>query len=274
MSNKPPNDLQSFRANITSQFGEDGIIAEIVSRLGGGARCCVEFGAWDGRHLSNTWSLWHENDWSAVLIEGDRERSIALTAATAAFPRVRVINAFVGWEGPTRLDALLDSAGQTGPVDLMSIDIDGDDYHVFAAIESHLPRILLIEFNPTCPPDVELVQDKGGRFGSSALSLLRLAERKGYTLAACTDTNLILVDVKEFSSLGIAPVRLADVAPRHHLSHIMSDYDGRLYIDHPPVYAPHIAAFGWRARLPWQAQEGTTFASGEAHPVRLFQGDK
>lgn len=248
-------------------------MAEIMRRLGGG-RSCVEFGAWDGRHFSNTWTLWHEEGWSAILIEGDRERSVALSAATARFPLVKVINAFVGWDGPTSLDALLDSAGQSGPVDLMSIDIDGDDYHVFEALERYLPRVLLIEFNPTCPHDMELVQAKGGCFGSSPLSLLRLAERKGYALAACTDTNLILVDVKEFPRLEIPPVRLVDVAPRHHLSHILSDYKGRLYTDRSPVYAQEVAAFDWRVRLCCRPKESTRFVLGAADPVCLFRAKK
>jgi hypothetical protein len=271
MSNDSSHGLQAYRANVTSQFGEDGVVAEITRRLGAGGRCCVEFGAWDGRHCSNTWSLWHDQGWSAVLIEGEPDRARALVGATASFPGVKVLNAYVGWEGASRLDALLDSAGLSGPVDVMSIDIDGDDFHVFAALEKHLPRILLIEFNPTCPPETELVQAKGGRFGSSAVSMLRLAEGKGYALAACTDTNLILVRAEEFPRLGIAPVRLAEVAPRHHLSYLMTDYDGRAYLDRSPVYAPQIAALDWRARLGAQPEGWSKFVEGQAQPARLFR---
>jgi len=274
MNNDSPRDLQNYRANVTSQFGEDGIVAELLRRLGEGARCCVEFGAWDGRHFSNTWSLWHERGWSAVLIEGERDRAAALSAAAANFPSVKVVNAFVGWEGANRLDALLDTAGVAGPVDLMSIDIDGDDFHVFAALEKHLPRILLIEFNPTCPPEAELVQAKGGRFGSSASSVLKLVESKGYALAACTDTNLITVKAGEFPRLGIPAVNLANVAPRQHLSYLMTDYDGCAYLDRPPVYAPQLADLGWRVRLGGAPDGWSKFIEGQAQPVRLFGAKK
>jgi hypothetical protein len=271
MNQESSHNLQSYRANVTSQFGEDGIVAEITRRLGVDGRCCVEFGAWDGRHFSNTWSLWHDQGWSAVLIEGEPDRASALMAAAATFPAVKVINAFVGWEGSRRLDALLDSVGMTGPVDVMSIDIDGDDFHVFAALEKNLPRILIIEFNPTCPMETELVQAKGGRFGSSASSMLRLAESKGYALAACTDTNLILVKAEEFSRLGIAAVRLVDIAPKHHLSYLMTDYDGRAYLDRPPVYAPEIATLDWKTRLGVPPVGWAKFIEGQAQPVRLFR---
>jgi hypothetical protein len=75
MNQESSHDLPSFRANVAFQFGEDGIVAEIMRRLGVGGRCCVEFGAWDGRHFSNTWSLWHDQGWSAVLIEGEPDRA-------------------------------------------------------------------------------------------------------------------------------------------------------------------------------------------------------
>ena len=130
--------------------------------------------------------------------------------------------------------------------DVMSIDIDGDDYHVLAALESFLPRILLVEFNPTCPPGMELVQQKGGRFGCSAWSLLKLAQQKGYALAACTDTNLILVRAVEFAALKIEPVALELVIPTSHLAYVMTDYDGRAYLNRLPVYAGPLPAMGLR----------------------------
>jgi len=273
MSNTKNRSLQDFRSNITSQFGEDGILAELLNRLGVGAHCCVEFGAWDGQHFSNTWSLWHEKGWSAVLIEADPGRCTALRAATAKFPCVKVINAFVGWEGPSRLDSLLDDVGLDGSIDVMSIDIDGDDYHVLDALQKHLPRILLAEFNPTCPPGSDFVQAKGGRFGSSATSMLKLAESKGYALAACTDTNLILVLDAEFRRLEMDPVKLADVLPMQHLTYLMTDYDGRAYLNTLPVYAPKLNAFDVRARLSPVKKGWSKFFHGQVQQAQVFRID-
>jgi hypothetical protein len=171
------------------------------------------------------------------------------------------------------LDSLLDNVGLDGSVDVMSIDIDGDDYHVLDALQKHLPRILLAEFNPTCPPGSEFVQAKGGRFGSSAMSMLKLAESKGYTLAACTDTNLILVIDSEFMRLDIAPVKLADVMPMQHLTYLMTDYDGRAYLDTLPVYAPKLKVFDIRSRLSPKKKGWAKFAQGQVQPAQVFRID-
>ena len=50
-------DLLGYRENKYSQFGEDGIIQEICYRQGIKVGWFVEFGAWDGKHLSNTYNL-------------------------------------------------------------------------------------------------------------------------------------------------------------------------------------------------------------------------
>jgi hypothetical protein len=267
------SNLQSYRTNITSQFGEDGIVEEILNRLGEGERRCVEFGAWDGRHYSNTWKLWHDRGWSAILIEGNYEKYAALQESLAAFPEVLALHAMVSWEGEDRLDQLLRRAGVNGRIDVMSIDIDGDDYHVFAAITDYLPRILLVEFNPTCPPGAVFVQEKGGRFGSSATSILRMAESKGYALAACTDTNLILVRQEEFGRLGIPPLELSAILPRDHLTYLMTDYDGVAYLSQPPVYMSEVPSGAWqffRNRL----TKWTRFRVGNAFPVRIIRPRK
>ena len=63
--------LNDFRNNIYSQNGEDGIIDQINKLLGFNNNSnywCVEFGAWDGVHLSNTYNL-VRNGWNAVYIE-------------------------------------------------------------------------------------------------------------------------------------------------------------------------------------------------------------
>ena len=72
MINKTP--FLQYSNNITSQFGEDGIIKEIFNRIGTKYKICVELGAWDGKHFSNTWNLWFNNEWHAILIEADKNK--------------------------------------------------------------------------------------------------------------------------------------------------------------------------------------------------------
>ena len=66
--------LNGFAQNVNSQTGEDGIIEKVLDVIGTGNQWCVEFGAWDGKYLSNTYNLITNKAHSAVLIEGDSNR--------------------------------------------------------------------------------------------------------------------------------------------------------------------------------------------------------
>lgn len=190
-------ELSSYAKNIYSQFGEDGIIEEILKRIGRSADTdgwCVEFGAWDGLHLSNTYHLINDKAFKAVLIEGDREKYLTLCNN---IPRddVYKICRFVNFEGTSTLDNILRSTPIPAGFDFLSIDIDGCDYFIFDSLKEYRPKIVCIEYNPTIPNEVEFIQprDFGIKQGASARSLMNLGIQKGYSLAAVTACNLILV---------------------------------------------------------------------------------
>ena len=224
------NALSAFSRNVTSQFGEDGILEEILKRIGVKTRYCVEFGAWDGKHLSNTWNLWHEKGWSALLIEGEAERVDALKKSLAQFPKVQSYCAFVGLEGANKLDEILKRNNAPQEFDVLSIDVDGDDYHIFKSIEEFRPRVVLVEYNPTIPSHLELVAAPGNYFGASALSILKLAKTKGYSLAACTTTNLILVHDHDFVKLGFPEPQLSEILPTEAITYVVTSYSGDAYL--------------------------------------------
>ncbi len=229
--------LHEYRSSVTSQWGEDGIIQEVFRRIGARNSWCVELGAWDGRHLSNVWSLWHEQGWSAVLIEGDEARCSALAQSVEAFDDVHAVHAFVEPSGELSLDRILGTRSVPTDLDLLSIDVDGDDYHLFAGLSALRPRCVLVEFNPTVPPDMEIVQSAGhGPFGASAAAIVRLGKEKGYRLVTLTDTNVILVAEEDFDALGIEEPEVASVFPRQHLTYLISGYDGAAYLSRRPSY--------------------------------------
>ena len=156
------DDLKQFKQNVYSQHGEDGIISEILHRIS--MTCsldqwCVEFGAWDGLHLSNTARLIKEFGYSAVLIEGDTKRAKNLALN---FPQsnVHAINRFISFEGENTLDNILSKTPIPSDFDFLSIDIDGVDYWVLDSMETVRPKIICIEFNPTIPNAVDFVQPK------------------------------------------------------------------------------------------------------------------
>jgi hypothetical protein len=87
---------------------------------------------------------------------------------------------------------------------VLSIDVDGNDYWIWEAIESYRPRIVVIEYNAQLDPARRLVQrldpspgayDGSDDFGASLGALRELGERKGYRLAhtELTGTNAFFV---------------------------------------------------------------------------------
>ena len=134
--------LIGFESSAYSQHGEDGVIAEVLRRIGQGTeldRWRVEVGAWDGVLWSNTARLIREDDFSAVLIEGDQQRATALPGAHLGHTVIGV-GAFVGFDGEERLDSILKSTPLPATFDLQSIDADGCDYHIWDAVSDTARR--------------------------------------------------------------------------------------------------------------------------------------
>jgi hypothetical protein len=231
-----PGPLKAYEKNLHSQFGEDGIIAELFRRIGVRWSTCIEFGAWDGLHLSNTVHLWRSLGWQALLIEGDPEKYRTLLQTTAQHPQVRTLNRMVKPQGPARLENLIEEAGFPREIDLLSIDIDGDDIYILEGLERIRPRVIVIEFNPTIPAHLNVRQGEGEYFGASALAVLSVARAKGYRLAHATEVNLFLVHGSEWAQLGFSEPELREVLPQNNLTYLITSYGGSVFLSRDPVY--------------------------------------
>jgi hypothetical protein len=229
--NGDPNWLIGYARNVHSQFGEDGVLEKVFSLMPSRPRWCVEFGAWDGVRLSNTRFLIHEGGWSAVLIEADAARFQELRANYTQRGDVVCLNKYIGFKAPNTLDDALAQTPIPRDFDLLSIDIDGNDYHVFKSIQRYRPKVVVIEFNNTIPNSIEFVQpaDPTVNQGSSLLSLYKLAKKKLYELICVTDFNAIFVDEPYFSRFEITDN--APTAINHdqkYLTHVFQLFDGTL----------------------------------------------
>jgi hypothetical protein len=225
--------LLSHAANVYSQTGEDGIIAAILALLPETDRWCVEFGAWDGVHLSNVRKLILETQYNAVMIEADPDKYRVLQQNYAGNPRVHAINAFVGFDRGNSLDRLLSGCAIPRNFDFLSIDIDGNDYYAWEAVEQYRPKVVCIEFNPSIPSEVSFVQPANPRLkqGCSVRALQELAGTLCYQLVCVLPWNAFFVDEKYFPLFGIADNSLH--ALRRDLSHItwlFSGYDGSVHL--------------------------------------------
>lgn len=190
-----------FLRDVYSQNGEDGIVEEVLKRLYGSSETsnepfegiCVEFGAWDGVHLSNTFNLVESAGWKAIYIEGDPSKYEDLVATCSRFPKIEPYCAYVSAdrESEHSLDNILKEIGCPKEFHLLSIDIDSYDLEIWESLEEFQPDIVIIEINSNFPPGIELRQchENGG---STFSSTLKVARNKGYELI-CHTGNLFFV---------------------------------------------------------------------------------
>lgn len=203
---KSASPLLAFSNNVASQFGEDGILQAIFEAVGVTNSFLVDCGAGDGNKFSNSWNLVHEKKWGGILIEADSDRFEKLKSQYLQRPDVSCAHLCVGWGVENSLDQILFSNNSPKYFDFLSIDIDGNDYHVWDAMKNYRPRVVVIEFNPTIPADVSFVQEKREFVfqGSSLFSICELARNKGYELVAVTLVNAIFVEKELFLKFNIS----------------------------------------------------------------------
>ena len=174
------DDLATHAASTYSQGGEDGVLRRLFERIGARHRVFVEFGAWDGLHLSNTANLRLHHGWTGLLMEGSDR------ADGTVVRRERV--------DAENVEALFDRYGVPVDFDLLSIDIDGNDYWVWKAIQRYRPRVVIVEYNVFFLPETAktIAYDPAHGWdkerhplyhGASLAAFDKLARSKGYRLA-------------------------------------------------------------------------------------------
>ena len=185
-----PLHLDRFGFKVFSQNDEDGIVQEIFHRIGTTNKIFVEFGVQDGLESNCHWLLF--NGWTGLWIDGDTECFRRLQkhfAKPLSTGRLNAINAFITVDNINKL--IGGDGGINGEVDLLSIDIDGNDYWVWEKINCIQPRVVIIEYNAKFPPPCEWVMEAdptyvwndGSDFqGASLKSLELLGSRLGFDL--------------------------------------------------------------------------------------------
>jgi hypothetical protein len=172
--------------NIYSQWGEDGVIEYITNELGIKNGCCCEFGM-EGILYSNTFNLVKNKNWSAIYIECNEKHIKRIEQ----LENIKIINKKIELYGNNTLDNLLAETTIKKDFDLLSIDIDGNDYYVWKSLKNYIPKIIIIEINPMYKPGVLYTYDERA-YGTSFTSMVKLGISKGYTLV-CMTGNLIFV---------------------------------------------------------------------------------
>lgn len=237
-NNQEPYYLK-YAKNYTSQGGEDGILEEIFNSLygthEGETYFCIDIGAWDGIHLSNTYHLLNDLGWSGILVEAEPERcnSLKQLYAARAGP-VCCLNALVDLEGPNSLQSLLRENNCPSEPNFVSIDIDGADFHLWKSIGLHYKaHVVCIEFNPSIPNSIYYVQANDVRVqqGSSLLALVELGKDMGYEVVSTTTFNAIFVRQDLYIKYLPAEKIIQDINFLHlpyMATELFQTYDGEL----------------------------------------------
>lgn len=232
--------LESFGYKVYSQNDEDGIIHEIFNRIGTGSKTFVEFGVDTGLE-SNCHSLLLQG-WTGLWIEGREtayDQVLRRFAPAVRQKKLRVLNQYVTKDN---IDEIL--KGYADPqLDFLSIDVDGNDWHIWNAIEAVNPRVVVIEYNGKFTPEIDWVMayneehvwDRSDRCGASLKALENLGRRKGYQLVG---TNIVGINAffvrsdlaRDLFALPATAENLYNPARmnmlRHHNGHSALNYVG------------------------------------------------
>jgi hypothetical protein len=181
---------------VFSQFDEDGIMVYLLALAGSGPARFVDFGGGDGVTASNCANLAFNFGFHGVFLDANahlvaRGRAIYQRHPDTSLYPPRFIEARVT---PENVDALLRDASFEGEVDVLSIDIDGNDYWVWEAITCVQPRLVVIETHPelgwesrVVPYDPSGARRKGippHYLGASPAAAVALGRKRGYRLVA------------------------------------------------------------------------------------------
>lgn len=183
---------------VFSQWGEDGIIQYLLSKIPISNKVFLEFGVEDYRE-SNTRFLLMNNNWSGLVIDCDRQ-NVARIKASNLYWR-NDLTAECEFITRENINLVIEKAGFRGDIGLLSIDIDGNDYWVWEAIDIISPRIVVIEYNNvfgkeravTIPyrPDFDRARAHYSNiyYGASLAAICKLAGKKEYAFAGSNSTG-------------------------------------------------------------------------------------
>ncbi len=237
MGNCPSNSLEDAELQVFSQFGEDGILQLIIQSFDAAVpRTFVEFGVETYRE-ANTRLLMESRGWRGLVIDGD-SRNIQAIHARLDYWRLPLtaVHAFIDRDNINRLIA---QNKPPGPIGILSVDIDGNDYWVWEALDCIAPEIVVAEYNglfgatspvsiPYCPAFRRYQAHYSGLyFGCSLAALDHLARRKGYRLVGVNSTGANAFFVRAESSCRL-PSRTVVEAFREPAFRQALSPDGRL----------------------------------------------
>ncbi|WP_430014466.1 hypothetical protein ACQY1Y_09540 [Microcystis ichthyoblabe FBCC-A1114] len=198
-----PKKLNRYEFKVFSQAGEDGIISEIFNRIGTTNKFFVEFGVGNGLENNSAYLL--VKGWQGYWIEGSERFCKSIRQSfkdLIANQQLTLKNTFIT---AANIEDLFREGNVPTELDLLSIDIDGNDYWVWQAITNYRPRVVIVEYNAIYPPESSWVMQYNpshqwkynSHVGSSLKALEKLGHQQGYKLVGCSFSGVNAFFVRE-----------------------------------------------------------------------------
>ena len=210
-----PGTLQDVEFKVFSQWGEDGIIEWLLSRIDISNEQFVEFGVSDYQE-SNTRFLLKQHNWRGLVLDGSPANIDWIRHDEIYWQHeLTAIAAFIDRDN---INSLIRENGFSGDIGLLSIDLDGNDYWIWKQIDVVSPRIVICEYNSVFGADHSITvpyQADFNRtaahysnlyFGASIQALCGLAEEKNYIFIGCTSAGNDAFFVRRDCAAGLRSV--------------------------------------------------------------------
>ncbi len=210
-------DIARVEFSVFSQFGDDGIIQYLINRINPKCNYFIEFGV-DNYLESNTRFLLQNNNWSGLVMDGAKENIKFIKEQEFYWKHeLEAVAAFIDRENINNL--LCKAPTEPG---LMHIDIDGNDYWIWEAIQVVMPDIVIVEYNSvfgceraiTIPYTKDFVRQNAHYSylyaGASLPALCDLAQKKGYSFVGSNSAGNNAYFVRKEKLNGLKPLAIED----------------------------------------------------------------
>lgn len=218
-------DLSQTGVRVFSQFEEDGILLAIMAAIGASRKTFIDLGSANGIN-SNCANLAINLGWNGLFIDGDADSIAEGKAFYARHPDTWIHpptfrQGFIQCEN---VNELITEAGFSGEVDLLSIDLDGNDYWIWNAVTAVKPNVVIIETHVEFGfESIVVPYDKDYYYpgkhpdyhGASVPAMKKLGEKLGYRLVASNHYGFNTIYVRE----DLAQTVLPEISVEQVLSH-------------------------------------------------------
>ena len=239
--------LSTYGFSNFSQFEEDGILLYIFARIGETNRIVLELGAGSGRECMAS-NLIINHNWSGFLVDSsEKNKNLAFKFFTG-FNNSGIFQPkfLVRWITVDNVNDICEEFKLEGEIDLLSIDIDGNDYWVLEALTKVSPRVIVLEVQNAIPAAESVSRPYMAEFdlhnysgverlfrGASISAFNHLLEIRGYCLVGQNHNGINAFFVKK----DIAAGKLLSVNPQKTMPDLYSRDQQKIW--------PELSKYPW-----------------------------